>query len=168
MLNYFPTSEYMYLLCSGVSCSSTQTLVLSAKAHFTSFNCKLKHIFNNCVSSIQVTLMHNLVMISQILDIHFFSFISWIFLCSVEWILILILTYMGMLTADCTYEDSDTLKCVLQVCNWNLADGNEVFVLLVHCWKKNITFITYGIWKNGDIIRYMHKSFFTWPRQHLT
>ena len=62
-----PLKENIYLLRSGASCRRT-TSVSSATTHFTSFNCKLKCTLNNQCVSFQITLMHNLAIISQILD----------------------------------------------------------------------------------------------------
>ena len=92
MSSIFLTSEriYIYLLCSGAPCMRTRTSVSSATTHFTSFNCKLKCTLNNQCVSIQITLMHNLAIISQILDnqLMFALFIckktSWLLYASID------------------------------------------------------------------------------------
>ena len=85
-----PLKENIYLLCSGAPCRRTRTSLSSATTHFTSFNCKLKCTLNDQCVSIQITLMHNLAIISQILDnqLMFAIFIckktSWLLYASID------------------------------------------------------------------------------------
>ena len=78
-----PLKENIYLLCSGAPCRRTRTSV--STTHFISFNCKLKCTLNNQCVSIQITLMHNLAIISQILDNQLmFAQTSWFLYASID------------------------------------------------------------------------------------
>ena len=158
----------IYLLCSGTPCRRTRTSVSSATTHFTSFNYILKCTLNDQCVSIQITLMSNLAIISQILDnqLMFALFIckktSWLLYVSIDsldWISAPAHTYHKHTWGCCqpytliahmeilTYWWSNAhFNFAIERSRVNVVadDNNEVLVLLVHAgsrtWQVHISF----------------------------